>query len=83
MILGSGGAIEEIEAALQNVGGGDAIDDFGAALSRHVMSDHLASDSGGRHPLIPKNDRQVTECQQIPRELAYGLGAGAVDAGER
>ena len=49
MILGSGGAIEEIETALQNVGGGDAIDDFGAALSRHVMSDHLASDSGGRH----------------------------------
>jgi len=58
--LESGRTGEEIEGALQLVGG-DAVDDLGAALSGHVVRDHLAGDSDSRS--LPKNDRPVAECQ--------------------
>src|SRR6516225_6861633 len=77
-----GGPDEKVEAALQYVGSSDAIDDLGAALPGHVVGDHLTGHDGGRHPFVPKDDRQVAECQQVPRELAHRLRAGPVGTGK-
>jgi hypothetical protein len=44
----SASAAEKIEAALQDVGGGDAVNNLGTALAGHVGGDHFAFDCGGR-----------------------------------
>src|SRR5271155_5609807 len=78
----SGRATEIIETALQDVGGGDAVDDFGAALAGHVGGDYLALARGGRQPLVPQRHRQIAERHEIAGELARRLGARAVAAGQ-
>src|SRR5947209_18781036 len=58
--LGPAGGVEK---ALQDVGGGDPVDDFGAALSGHVVRDHLAGDRRGGEALVPEGDRHVAQGQ--------------------
>src|SRR6266571_671167 len=47
-------APDRVEAALQDIGGGDAVDDFGTAFSGQIGGDHLAGHRRGRQPLIPE-----------------------------
>ena len=78
----SGASPDRVEAALEEVGGGDAVDDLGAAFPGHVVGDHLAGHRRGRQPLVPERNRQVAQRQHVAGELAHGLGARAVAAGK-
>ena len=61
-----------VEAALQDIGSGDLVDDFGAALAGHVGGNHLAGNGGGRQPLIPQQRQQVAQRRvaQTPELIA-------------
>ena len=68
---------------MQDVGGSDAVDDLAAALAGQVGGDHLSGDRGGGEALVPQNDRQIAQREQVFRELAYRLGSRPVGAGKR
>lgn len=67
---------------MQDIGGGDAVDDLGSPLPSHVGRDHLALDGCGRQPLVPECHRQIAQGQEVAGELAHRLGAWPVTAGE-
>src|SRR5215469_14757204 len=64
-----------VEQALEDIGGGGAVDDRAAPLARKVGFDHSAFDRRGRQPLIPKGQRQVDNGKQVARELTDTLDA--------
>ena len=67
---------------MQDIGGGDAVDDFGAALAGQVGGDHLALtaavDSRSSHNAIGRSRKR----HEIAGELAHRLGARPVAAGQ-
>src|SRR5690348_12935714 len=64
---------DSIEEALKNIGGGGAVDDFGAAAARQIAFDHAALDRGGGQPLVPERQRQVDDREQVLGELPDAL----------
>src|SRR5215475_12780468 len=77
-----GGAPEKVETALQDVGGGDAVDDVAATLAGQVGGDHLSGHCGGREALVPEDGGQIAHGEEVSRELAHRLGSRPLSAGE-
>jgi hypothetical protein len=44
---------------LQDIGGGNAVDDCTAALAGQVGSDHFSGNRRGGEALVPQDDRQI------------------------
>src|SRR5260221_1413859 len=71
---------QPVEQPLQDIGGGNLVDDLGAALARKVGLDHLTLDGGGGEALVPESDGPVHMLEQVLGELAHALGTPALVA---
>ena len=71
---------QPVQRALQDVGGGDVVDDLGPAAARGVGLEQRAFGRDGRQPLVPEADRQVGQAREVAGEGAGRLAARTLGA---
>ena len=66
---------ETVQHALQDIGGGLAVDRPGPLAPRAVSADHLAFDRPGREPFVPEGNGNIDLFQQVGRKVTGRLAA--------
>ncbi len=78
LVRGCAEPLHAVERALQDVGGGHAVDHLGAALARGICLDQMTLHGRGRQPLVPKCHRHGDMDGEVAGEGAGGLGPRAL-----